>query len=164
MTKGPSLSKYQPLTPLISVLRSPVKVHVPCLSSFNPFLFSIASIPASIASHQGFVFLHPTLRHNPRLHIIIELEIWNGTRWISTFALIDSGASGNFSSLFYLRSFFENSLSKAKTQSYYLAMANGKSNVVSHECLMQIKVQEHHKHISLDSTILESYPVILGIP
>jgi hypothetical protein len=170
MTKGPPLSAYKPSTPLIPASSSSVKVHVPRLSSFKPrlthdtFLFSIASIPAPIASMQGFVSLYSTLRNNPRLHIIIELEIWNGTRWISTFALIDSGASGNFISSFYLRSFFEKSLSKTKTRSYYLAMANGKSNVVSRECLTQIKIQEHHEHISLDSTILESYPIILGIP
>jgi hypothetical protein len=78
--------------------------------------------------------------------------------------MIDSGASGNFISSFYLRSFFEKSLSQMKSRSYYLAMANGKSNVVSRECFTELKIQDHHEHISLDSTILESYPVILGIP
>jgi hypothetical protein len=132
--------------------------------SLNTLLFSVSSIPTSLASQHGFIPLHSVLRYHPRLHIIIELEIWNGKRWITTFAMIDSGAAGNFISSFYLRSFFERSLPKAKARPYYLAMANGKSNVVSRECLTQIKIQEHHEHLSLDSTILESYPIILGIP
>jgi len=78
--------------------------------------------------------------------------------------MIDSGASGNFISSYYLRSFFENFVSQPKTKSYYLAMANGKTDIVSRECLTQLQILDHHEHIALDSTTLESYPIILGIP
>src|SRR5271170_2704363 len=43
-------------------------------------------------------------------------------------------------------------------------MANGQMNIVSRECLTQLKIEDHHEHLSLDSTILDIYPIILGIP
>ena len=78
--------------------------------------------------------------------------------------MIDSGATGNFINSHYLRSYFEPSTVSSKSSPYYLAMADGKQKIVSRQCLTQLKIQEHHEHLSLDSTILHSYPIILGIP
>src|ERR1700726_702205 len=78
--------------------------------------------------------------------------------------MIDSGATGNFINSHFLRSYFEPSTVSSKSSPYYLAMADGKQKIVSRQCLTQLKIQEHHEHLSLDSTILHSYPIILGIP
>ena len=78
--------------------------------------------------------------------------------------MIDSGATGNFINSHYLRSYFEPSTVSSKSSPYYLTMADGKQKIVSRQCLTQLKIQEHHEHLSLDSTILHSYPIILGIP
>ena len=115
----------------------------------------------ALASQQGFV---PYTRHHPLVHIILELDVWNGSRWISTYAMIDSGATGNFINSHYLRSYFDACTLSSKPSPYYLSMADGKKKVVSRQCSTQIKIQGHHEHLSLDSTILHSYPIILGTP
>jgi hypothetical protein len=58
----------------------------------------------------------------------------------------------------------ERSLVAPKAHTYYLAMANGHTNVVRQECFTRIRIQDHHEPLTLDSTIIERYPIILGIP
>jgi Reverse transcriptase (RNA-dependent DNA polymerase)/RNase H-like domain found in reverse transcriptase/Integrase zinc binding domain/Chromo (CHRromatin Organisation MOdifier) domain len=126
-------------------------------------LFAVSSVCSpETAAQQGYVPYIP--RYHPRVHIIIEVEIWDGKRWTITYAMIDSGASGNFICYTYFRFFFEQSLSKPKTTRYLLKMADGKTNVVSRETSTQIKIKDHSENLTLDITRLERYPIILGIP
>ena len=57
-----------------------------------PSIFSILSVTPVLAARQGF---RPYSEYDPHLHIIVEVEIWNGKEWIKTFVMIDSGCSEN---------------------------------------------------------------------
>ena len=100
---------------------------------------------------------------NPHLHIIVKIKIKTSAGWISTYAMIDSGASASFIDQDFVKSKFLPT--NAKSNPFKVSLADGKlaqQNLVSHESPMELSIGQHRETLALNVTKI-SYPVMLGI-
>ena len=127
-----------------------------------PSIFSILSVTPVLAARQGF---RPYSEYDPHLHIIVEVEIWNGKEWIKTFVMIDSGCSENVIDSRFVQ--YLGVPSSTKAVPLHLKLADGTLNpsgIVTDEITTQLRITKHQEAISFDVTKIESYPIMLGIP
>ena len=127
-----------------------------------PSIFSILSVSPILAARQGF---RPYSEYDPHLHIIVEVEIWDGREWIKTFVMIDSGCSENVIDSRFVQ--YLGVPPSTKAVPLHLKLADGTLNpsgIVTDEITTQLRIIKHQEAISFDVTKIESYPIMLGIP
>jgi hypothetical protein len=100
---------------------------------------------------------------NPHLHIIVKIKIKTSAGWISTYAMIDSGASASFIDQEFVKS--KSLPTNTKSSPFKVSLADGKlaqQSLVSHESLTELSIGQHRETLALNVTKI-SYPVMLGI-
>src|SRR5271170_5622704 len=151
--------------------------HIPCsrTKGKRPSPVAVEGTPlgSPLRSQRGIYAFSPCVGNHLSINspkneenIILPITIRYSGAPISTFALVDSGASSSFIDITFAQS---NSISlRLKATPRDLEVVDGRpisSGAITHETIpVQLEIGSHAEDIQFDVTSLGHYPVILGMP